>query len=280
MKNKHLRQFIICALFCAAIICMPKLNAQAHTDTQDCAVTVLANNNASGAVFCTKNGQTFEHYTYCAATDTVTITALRVNKGYFLLHFIDNGVIINNHSEQYTFNVGGKNHRVVAVFEETEKKRGHHYDTDNNISSITRNTNACEYVKEDKIIGMTLNTNLTTIDAGTIYAAQVVSGENYSSAYDIQLTYANDGKKVDMLKAPVRVTLSLPRSEVKAGRVFHVICGNGQAPVLLPDLDQSDLTVTFSLQQSAVYVLTYSDTMPAAPIPAQPTPGVLIPLPQ
>lgn len=268
-------KYAVFGIFAASLLFCVKTDVSAHTDNQQNAVTVLANNTSAGAVFSTKNGQSFTHYTYCDATDSVTVTALPVNKEFKFKYYTDNGAIIDNgNSEQYTFNIGGKNHRVVAVF---ERFKGHSYKTDENISGITRNENAVDYVKEYKVIGVSLNAKLTTIDEGTKQAAAIVSGENYSSAFDFQLS-SEDGKLISSLKQPTRVCLKLPKSEIAAGRTFHVICANGMAPVLLPDLDTSDLTVTFELQQSAIYVLTYSDTVgsPSAIIPT--TKGPLIPL--
>ncbi len=253
-------KYMALGILAGAMLFSVKADVSAHTDNQQNAVTVQANNNSAGAVFCTLNGQSFTHYTYCGANDTVIVSALPVNKEFEFKYYMDNGVIIDNgNSSQYTFCVGGKNHRIVAVF---ERFKGHSYKTDDNISGINRNTNAVDYVKEYKLIGVTLNAKLTTIDEGTKQAAAIVSGENYSSSYDIVLT-TEDGKKVESLKTPTRVCLTLPRSEAKTGRSFHVICANGTTPVLLPDLDTSDQTVTFDLQQSAIYVLTFSDTQPS-----------------
>lgn len=255
------------AVFAAASLCL-LISLTAHAaDTR--AVTVSSSNNSLGAVFCTHNGASFDHYTYAEPTDYITVNALPVNKNYNFLNWTDNGVIVSNDST-YSFSVKDQNHVIVAHFDAKPEMKHKRYDPDKSISSITRNTNACVFAPGYKIDGMTINTALVPLDETTENAVEAMTGGSFTGAFRIQFTFGYEGKERQTLDNTTRITLKLP--SYRAG-TCHIVSLAGASPVILDDLDGDEKTVTFEIKDSGLYVVTHTDNaaVPAAPVtPATP----------
>lgn len=233
------------------------------------AVTVSPSNNGLGVVSCTRNGTPFTNYTYAAATDYITVTALPLNKEYNFLHWTDNGVIVSN-SSTYSFSAGTKNHLVIAHFGQKDEFKGERYDSDKNRSSLTRNTPACDYASGYKIDGMALNTTLVTIDDATRSAVETLTGGSFIGAFRITFTFGYNGKAKETIDHKVRLVLQLPAKQ--AGTCYVTAVGD-HAPIVLDDLDEQQLTVTFETDKSDIYVLTAVETTAAVTLPALITPA-------
>lgn len=235
------------------------------------AVTVAPANSGVGVVSCTRNGTPFTNYTYAASTDYITVSALPFNKEYQFLHWTDNGVIVSDRST-YSFSVGTKNHLVIAHFTQKAEFKGHRYDSDKNISSLTRNTPTCDYASGYKIDGMALNTTLITIDDTTKSAVEALTGGKFLSAFRINFTFGYEGKPRETLDHKVHLVLQL--QEKQAGNCYVTAVGD-HAPVVLNDLDEMQKTVTFETAKSGIYVVT---TAPVGAVPVAPiTPAVVAP---
>lgn len=240
------------------------------------AVTVSSSNNSLGAVFCTHNGTSFEHYTYAEPADYISVTALPVNKNYHFLHWTDNGVIVSNDST-YSFAIKDQNHMLVAHFDAKPEMKHKRYDPDKNISSITRNTNACVFAPGYKIDGMTINTALIPVDETTENAVETMTGGNFTGAFRIQFTFGYDGKEKQTLDQPTRIILKLPVAQAGTCRIVSLA---GAAPVVLDDLDTEEQTVTFEISDSGLYIVTCTNTSTATPLqPTAPLPPVIPPQP-
>lgn len=233
------------------------------------AVTVAPSNNGLGVVSCTRNGTPFTNYTYAAATDYITVTALPLNKEYNFLHWSDNGVIVSN-SSTYSFSAGTKNHLVIAHFGQKDEFKGERYDSDKNRSSLTRNTPACDYAPGYKIDGMALNTTLVTIDDATRSAVETLTGGSFIGAFRITFTFGYNGKAKETIDHKVRLVLQLP---AKQSGTCYVTAVGDHAPIVLDDLDEQQMTVTFETNRSDIYVITAAETTAAVTLPAIVTPA-------
>lgn len=234
-------------------------------------VTVLSSNNSLGAVFCTHNGSSFTHYTYAEPSDCISVSALPVNKNYQFVNWTDNGVIVSD-SATYSFSVKDTNHVVIAHFDSKSEMKHKRYDSDKNISSITRGTNPCSFASGYKIDGMTINTALIPLDEASVSAIETAAGGHFLGAFQIQFTFGYDGTPKQSLDQNVRLVLSLPYVPSGTCRVTYV---SSSGINIMDDLDTEINTVTFETKNSGIYVVTDSSNA-AVPVPdaAVTTPAV------
>ena len=253
----------------------------AHAE-ESYAVTVRSSNNTMGAVNSFKNDVSFQNYTYAVSTDYIKVSALNVNTIYTFLYWTDNGVIVSKDTT-YAFAVNGKNHNVIAHFNNKDEKKDKKYDTDNNLNWITRNTDPCVFAKGYKQDGMTINTTLTTIDDATLAAVQTLTGGSFAGAFQIQFTYGYAGTPKKQLDQSTRLCLQIPAQFRSAGRTFCIVSLAGNIPTVLSDLDSDDATITFDTNASGLYIAACLNdasiltqiqqpvvTAPATPVTAQP----------
>lgn len=267
----HMKYFI---LFIVSLYLLLTLAMTAHAE-ESYAVTIRSSNNTMGAVNSFKNDVSFQNYTYAASTDYIKVSALKVNTIYTFLYWTDNGVIVS-HDTSYSFSVNGKNHNVVAHFNNKDEKKNKKYDTDNNLSWITRNTDPCVFAKGYKQDGMTINTTLTTIDDATLSAVQAMTGGSFAGAFQIQFTYGYAGTPKKQLDQTTRLCLQIPAQFRSPGRTFCIVSLAGSTPTILSDLDSDDATITFDTNASGLYIAVYSDNgsiTPQAEQPAAVTPA-------
>lgn len=260
-----MKYFVLCAV---SIYLLLTITMTAHAE-ESYAVTVRSSNNTMGAVNSFKNDVSFQNYTYAASTDYIKVSALNVNTIYTFLYWTDNGAIVSQNST-YAFAVNGKNHNIVAHFNNKNEKKDKKYDTDNNLSWITRNTDPCVFAKGYKLDGMTINTTLTTIDDATLAAVQSLTGGNFAGAFQIRFTYGYAGTPKQQLDQITRLCLQIPAQFQSAGRTFCIVSFAGNTPTVLSDLDSDDATITFDTNASGLYVAAYLNDASALPQLQQP----------
>ena len=275
-KTKTL-DFIKYFILSAIAICLLSSFAMTAHAEESYAVTVRSSNNTMGAVNSFKNDVSFQNYTYAASTDYIKVSALNVNTIYTFLYWTDNGVIVSKDTT-YSFAVSGKNHNILAHFNNKNEKKDKKYDTDNNISWITRNTDPCVFAKGYKQDGLTINTTLTTIDDATLAAVQAMTGGSFAGAYQIQFTYGYAGTPKQQLNQMTRLCLQIPAQFRSAGRTFCIVSLAGNTPTVLSDLDSDEATITFDTNASGLYVAAYLNSAsvlpqiqpPVTPVTTQP----------
>ena len=260
-----MKYFVLCAV---SIYLLLTITMTAHAE-ESYAVTVRSSNNTMGAVNSFKNDVSFQNYTYAASTDYIKVSALNVNTIYTFLYWTDNGAIVSQNST-YAFAVNGKNHNIVAHFNNKNEKKDKKYDTDNNLSWITRNTDPCVFAKGYKLDGMTINTTLTTIDDATLAAVQSLTGGSFAGAFQIRFTYGYAGTPKQQLDQTTRLCLQIPAQFQSAGRTFCIVSLAGNTPTVLSDLDRDDATITFDTNASGLYVAAYHNDASALPQLQQP----------
>lgn len=265
ISDRKLRLFAVSAF---TLLLVMLASAKVHAaDTKG--VTVLSSNNSLGAVFCTHNGASFTHYTYAQPTDYISVSALPVNKNYQFVNWTDNGVIVSD-SSTYSFSVKDSNHVVIAHFDSKSETKHKRYDSDKNISSITRGTNPCNFASGYKIDGMTINTALIPLDETTVSAVEAAAGGHFLGAFQIQFTFGYNGTSKQSLEQPSRLVLSLPSAPSGTCRITYV---SSSGVDILEDLDADTGTVTFEAKNSGVYVVTDSVNA-ATSVPAVSANGV------
>lgn len=237
-------------------------------------VTVLSSNNSLGAVFCTHNGSSFTHYTYAEPTDSISVSALPVNKNYQFVNWTDNGVVVSD-SSTYSFSVKDTNHVVIAHFDSKSEMKHKRYDSDKNISSITRGTNPCNFASGYKIDGMTINTALIPLDEASVSAVEAAAGGSFLGAFQIQFTFGYDGTPKQSLDQTARLVLSLPYAPSGACRITYI---SSSGVNVMEDLDTEAATVTFEAKNSGVYVVT-DNTNTAAPVSSAAVPDATATIP-
>lgn len=276
---KKLRFFAAAA---STLLLVMLASAKVHAaDTKG--VTVLSSNNGLGAVFCTHNGSSFTHYIYAEPTDSISVSALPVNKNYQFVNWTDNGVVVSD-SSTYSFSVKDTNHVVIAHFDSKSEMKHKRYDSDKNISSITRGTNPCNFASGYKIDGMTINTALIPLDEASVSAVEAAAGGSFLGAFQIQFTFGYDGTPKQSLDQTARLVLSLPYAPSGTCRITYI---SSSGINVTEDLDTEAATVTFEAKNSGVYVVTDNtntaspassaavpDTTAAVTAPAAPTPEV------
>ena len=262
MKQKQYfkkRYFDKAVQFCLHTFCLcaglllfsglPSVTAHAA----DCqGVTVYSSNNSLGAVSCSLNGASFSHYTYAQSTDYVTVGAVPVNKNYNFINWTDNGIVVST-SSSYSFSVGSRNHVLVAHFDSKPEFKHKRYDSDKDITSITRNTNACEFASGYKIDGLTVNSSLVPLDDETQAALTQLTGGNFAAAFQINLTFGYAGTPKQTLDHKTRLVAKLPTPVQGTCRIVSL---SDAAPVVSEDLDSTADTVTFETNSSGLYAIT------------------------
>lgn len=265
------RRFFIAAAFALLLVILADTKVHA-AETKG--VTVLSSNNALGAVFCTHNGGSFTHYTYAEPTDSISVSALPVNKNYQFVHWTDNGVVVSD-SSTYSFSVKDTNHVVIAHFDSKSEMKHKRYDSDKNISSITRGTNPCRFASGYKIDGMTINIALIPLDEASVSAVEASAGGSFLGAFQLQFTYGYDGTPKQFLDQTARLVLSLPYAPSGTCRVTYV---SSSGVNIMDDLDAEAATVTFEAKNSGVYVVTDNTSTAAVPgTPAAPVSPAAVP---
>lgn len=259
-------RFFSAAAFTLLLVMLASAKVHA-ADTKG--VTVLSSNNALGAVFCTHNGSSFTHYTYAEPTDSISVSALPVNKNYQFVNWTDNGVVVSD-SSTYSFSVKDTNHVVIAHFDSKSEMKHKRYDSDKNISSITRGTNPCNFASGYKIDGMTINTALIPLDEASVSAVSAAAGGSFLGAFQLQFTFGYDGTPKQSLDQTARLVLSLPYAPTGTCRVTYL---SSSGINVMEDLDTEAETVTFEAKNSGVYVVT-DNTNTASPVSSATVPDI------
>lgn len=250
--DKAIHFFLHTFCLCAGLLLFSGLpSTTAHA--ADCqGVTVYSSNNSLGAVSCSLNGASFSHYTYAQSTDYVTVGAVPVNKNYNFINWTDNGIVVST-SSSYSFSVGSRNHVLVAHFDSKPEFKHKRYDSDKDITSITRNTNACEFASGYKIDGLTVNTSLVPLDDETQAALTQLTGGNFAAAFQINFTFGYAGTPKQTLDHKTRLVAKLPTPVQGTCRIVSL---SSAAPVVSEDLDNAADTVTFETNSSGLYAVT------------------------
>lgn len=259
--DKAIHFFLHTFCLCAGLLLFSGLpSTTAHA--ADCqGVTVYSSNNSLGAVSCSLNGASFSHYTYAQSTDYVTVGAVPVNKNYNFINWTDNGIVVST-SSSYSFSVGSRNHVLVAHFDSKPEFKHKRYDSDKDITSITRNTNACEFASGYKIDGLTVNTSLVPLDDETQAALTQLTGGNFAAAFQINFTFGYAGTPKQTLDHKTRLVAKLPTPVQGTCRIVSL---SSAAPVVSEDLDNAADTVTFETNSSGLYAVTCIPTGAAVP---------------
>lgn len=250
--DKAIHFFLHTFCLCAGLLLFSGLpSTTAHA--ADCqGVTVYSSNNSLGAVSCSLNGASFSHYTYAQSTDYVTVGAVPVNKNYNFINWTDNGIVVST-SSSYSFSVGSRNHVLVAHFDSKPEFKHKRYDSDKDITSITRNTNACEFASGYKIDGLTVNTSLVPLDDETQAALTQLTGGNFAAAFQINFTFGYAGTPKQTLDHKTRLVAKLP---TPVQGICRIVSLSSAAPVVSEDLDNAADTVTFETNSSGLYAVT------------------------
>lgn len=99
---------------------------------------------------------------------------------------------------------------------------------------------------------------------------ETLTGGSFIGAFRITFTFGYNGKAKETIDHKVRLVLQLPAKQ--AGTCYVTAVGD-HAPIVLDDLDEQQLTVTFETDKSDIYVLTAVETTAAVTLPALITPA-------